>query len=295
MSTTFIKDELELAIKESLEQIVDHFGLDEVGSPYMELHALADGMLDGGAAPRLGAVQVWRPGMDAEHGPAVEKLVHLKFSVKSLTSQWLVAFSSGNSLVPHFSLGLSTRGLSEAACGASGVHVDLISKLPLSSSSEYAQRCYHPLRAARESVLSTLRALPAHGSQLEIGTMQKEAVSPCLLAVQIEEQLEGAAAPLVVGGVQAYLRHWISLHRSPQLQLGSSSAWFAGSADELWRCDQARVRVRIRVRLTLTLPLTLTLTLRALALRAGGARAALLRGDRAAVAPHRPRARPAAG
>ena len=98
--------------------------------------------------------------MDAEHGPAVEKLVHLKFSVKSLTSQWLLAFSSGNSLVPHFSLGLSTRGLSEAACGgASGVHVDLISKLPLSSSSEYAQRCYHPLRAARESVLSTLRAL----------------------------------------------------------------------------------------------------------------------------------------
>ena len=249
MSTTFIKDELELAIKESLEQIVDHFGLDEVGSPYMELHALADGMLDGGAAPRLGAVRVWRPRMDAEHGPAVEKLVHLKFSVKSLTSQWLLAFSSGNSLVPHFSLGLSTRGLSEAACGgASGVHVDLISKLPLSSSSEYAQRCYHPLRAARERVLSTLRALPAHGSQLELGTMQKEAVSPCLLAVQIEEQLEGAAAPLVVGGVQAYLRHWISLHRSPQLQLGSSGAWFAGSADELWRSDQARGRVRIRVR-----------------------------------------------
>ena len=93
--------------------------------------------------------------------------------------------------------------------------------------------------AARESVLSTLRALPAHGSQLEIGTMQKEAVSPCLLAVQIDEQLEGAAAPLVVGGVQAYLRHWISLHRSPQLQLGNSGAWFAGSAEELSRSDQA--------------------------------------------------------
>ena len=32
--STFIKDELELTIKESLEQIVDHFHLDEVGSPF---------------------------------------------------------------------------------------------------------------------------------------------------------------------------------------------------------------------------------------------------------------------
>ena len=239
--STFIKDELELTIKESLEQIVDHFHLDEVGSPYMELHAFADGMLDGGAAPKLGDVRVWHPRADTEDSPTVEKLVHLKFSVKSLTSQWLFAFSSGNSLVPHFSLGLSTSGFSEATCGASGVHVDLISKVPLSvsSSEEYTQRCYHPLRAARDNILSTLSALPTHGSQLEIDTMQKEVVSPYLLAVQIEEQLEGAAAPLVVGGVQAYLRHWTSLHRSPQLQLGASGAWFAGTAEELWRSDQA--------------------------------------------------------
>ena len=171
--STFIRDELELTIKESLEQIVDHFHLDEVGSPYMELHAFADGI---GAAPKLGDARVWHPRADTEDNPAVEKLVHLKFSVKSLTSQWLFAFSSGSSLVPHFSLGLSTRGFSEASCGASGVHVDLISKVPLSSSEEYTQRCYHPLTAARDNILSTLRALPTHGSQLEIDTMQKEVV-----------------------------------------------------------------------------------------------------------------------
>ena len=148
--STFIKDELELTIKESLEQIVDHFHLDEVGSPYMELHAFADGMLDGDAAPKLGDVRVWHPRADTEDNPTVEKLVHLKFSVKSLTSQWLFAFSSGNSLVPHFSLGLSTSGFSEATCGASGVHVDLISKVPLSSSEEYTRHCYQPLTAARD-------------------------------------------------------------------------------------------------------------------------------------------------
>ena len=230
--STFIKDELELAIKESLEQIVDHFHLDEVGSPYMELHAYADGMLDGGAAPKLGDVRVWHPRADTEDSPAVEKLVHLKFSVKSLTSQWLFAFSSGNSLVPHFSLGLSTSGFSDVrrreTCGTSGVHVDLISKVPLSSSEAYTQHCYHPLTTARDNILSTLSALPTHGAegeeaqleqppalaQLEIDTMQRQVASPYLLAVQMEEQLEGAAAPLVVGGVQVYLRHWISLHPS---------------------------------------------------------------------------------
>ena len=218
--STFIKDELELAIKESLEQIVDHFHLDEVGSPYMELHAYADGMLDGGAAPKLGDVRVWHPRADTEDSPAVEKLVHLKFSVKSLTSQWLFAFSSGNSLVPHFSLGLSTSGFSDVrrreTCGTSGVHVDLISKVPLSSSEAYTQHCYQPLTTARDNILSTLSALPTHGAegeeaqleqppalaQLEIDTMQRQVASPYLLAVQMEEQLEGAAAPLVVGGVQ---------------------------------------------------------------------------------------------
>ena len=119
--STFIKDELDFTIKQSLEQIVDHFHLEEVGSPYMELHAFAAGR----PTSKLGDVRVWHPRAGIKESP-VEKLVHLKFSVKKLTSQWLFAFSSGNSLVPHFSLGLSTSGSSEGTCGA---HVDLISKV----------------------------------------------------------------------------------------------------------------------------------------------------------------------
>ena len=54
--------------------------------------------------------------------------------------------------------------------------------------------------------------------------MQREFVSPCLLSVQIEGQLEGAAAPLVVGGVQAYLRQWISLGIGGQIPAGRVDA-----------------------------------------------------------------------
>lgn len=122
--STFIKEELELTIKQSLEQITDQFHLDEVGSPYKELHAVS-ASAPGRVAPRLGEVRVWHPRAGTKDNP-VEKLVLLKISVKQLTSQWLFCFSSGNSLAPHFSLGLSTGGRGEATCG---LHIDLISKV----------------------------------------------------------------------------------------------------------------------------------------------------------------------
>ena len=121
----FLRDELKGTVNECLAMVVDHFSLVEDGSPCMKLHAFSSpgaGSKGIAAGPQLGEVRSWKP-KEGVVSP-IEKVIHLRFSVKKLTSQWLFAFSSSSSLVPHFSLGLSTSGSSDTC----GVHVDLISK-----------------------------------------------------------------------------------------------------------------------------------------------------------------------
>ena len=158
MSASFVQSELERTLKECLALISEQFLLDEVGSPYTDLQAFS---ADESRAVKLGEVRVWVPRAGTKGSP-IEKVVHVKFHVKVLTSQLVFAFTSARSLVPHFSLGVSRSGSSDAC----GVHVDLISKVPLEDASpEYTEQCYHALMAARNNVLSTLSALPNRGAQ----------------------------------------------------------------------------------------------------------------------------------
>ena len=158
MSASFVQSELERTLKECLALISEQFSLDEVGSPYTDLQAFS---ADESRAVKLGEVRVWVPLAGTKDSP-IEKVVHVKFHVKVLTSQLVFAFTSARSLVPHFSLGVSRSGSSDAC----GVHVDLISKVPLEDASpEYTEQCYHALMAARNNVLSTLSALPNRGAQ----------------------------------------------------------------------------------------------------------------------------------
>eukprot|EP00965_Chrysotila_dentata_P191089 6174302-Pleurochrysis_carterae.AAC.2 len=163
---------LSAVITEAASHIVDSFGLVSIGAPYMTLRpcrSLSEGRrakLDDGM---LGKVIVWQP-PPSQVTPLLEKLVLLRLG----SSQWLFAFSSSNSLVPHLFLGLPGGSTSDTGNHQTSERqpvflMDLISKVHFSNTNaEYVDALYGALSAPHTEALFSLKQLELSEKEAEL-------------------------------------------------------------------------------------------------------------------------------
>lgn len=173
-------------------------GLTEVhgadGGPWMRFTSTIDG-------EPCGSVRVM-------HGGPIAELVTISLGAPAmgLDSHMIFAFTSPESLVPHFTLDSV-----QAPAGPPGVpglptgyafHLDLIPRVDLGANLDYLDHCYAPLTEHVAAVANTDGITPAHLDARQLAIM-----STWMLANRATPEAFRTITPRV----DAYLDHWLSL------------------------------------------------------------------------------------
>lgn len=155
----------------------------------------------------VGRLRVWR----GEKGVAKAVYCGLAVPAIGLDSHMLFAFSSEDSLVPHFTLDSVFAGDTFA------FHLDLIPRLELGTHLAYMDAAYEPLTPTFDDVQGRDGLTTAH-----IGPRQKAMMSPWMCVNRATEEAFTKMGP----AVEAYLDHWVSL-----VENGFSDEVVASAAD----------------------------------------------------------------
>lgn len=168
----------------TLNAIVNHFGLAEQGAPYMTL-------LSPMSPAPVGQARVFA-------GGPVHKLVTISLSVPpiGLDSHMIFAFTAPDSPVPHFTLDSVLAGPHFA------FHLDLIPRLDLGANLAYLDAAFHPLTTLFDAARQIDGLTPAHLSPRQYALM-----SPWMLAFRATE----TAFARIDETVRSYLAHWFAL------------------------------------------------------------------------------------
>ncbi len=189
---------------QTLDRIVDHFGLNEVKGE------------DGGAFLKLLAAPFGNaPAGDFrlfDGGDKLSKVVYTGISVEAigLDSHMIFAFTNPDSVVPTFTLdSVYTKmppGLDPNFPEGGDMysfHLDLVQRCDLGCNDPYMQRCYLPLTDTQTGVLETDGVYPA-----QLSPRQRAIMSPWMLAQRTTpEAYESAIFP----AADFYLQHWFDL------------------------------------------------------------------------------------
>lgn len=168
----------------ALDKIVAHFGMNEVGNPYMKLTNAMSPYPHGSCRIFTSA--------------KLHKLVYIGIAVPpiNMDSHMFFAFTSPDSAVPHFTLDSVFAG------GHFAFHLDLIPRVDLGANLAYMNHNFVPLTASFDEAKKIDGLTAAHLSPLQYALM-----SPWMLAYRASE----AAYAQVEPHIDAYLTHWMGL------------------------------------------------------------------------------------
>jgi len=189
---------------QTLDKIVDHFGLVEVtgddDGPFLPLIAAPFGGIP------AGEFRLW------DGGEQLLKVVYTGIAVDAigLDSHMIFAFTKPDSLVPTFTLDSVYTKLPPGmdpnfpdGGDMYAFHLDMIPKCDLGTNHAYMKKCYSPLTEVQADVLA---AEGIHAAQLE--PMQRAIMSPWMLA---QRTTSAAYEETVFPAAGRYLDHWLSL------------------------------------------------------------------------------------
>lgn len=168
----------------TLNTIVDRFGLAEEGSPYLTLHSPMS------PAP-VGELRLFS-------GGPVDRMVYIGLSVPpiGLDSHMIFAFTAPDSPLPHFTLDSVLAGPHFA------FHLDLIPRVDLGANLAYINELFEPLTAVFDATKQIEGLTPAHLSPRQYALM-----SPWMLAYRANE----AAFAQIDEQVSQFLNHWFAI------------------------------------------------------------------------------------
>lgn len=168
----------------TLNAIVDRFGLQEQGAPYLELRSPMS------PAP-VGQVRLFA-------GGPVHKMVYIGLTVPfiGLDSHMIFAFTAPDSPVPHFTLDSVLAGPHFA------FHLDMLPRVDLGANLAYIDEVFQPLTAVFDTAKTIPGLTPAHLSPRQYAIM-----SPWMLAYRATE----AAFAQIDDHVDRYLAHWFHI------------------------------------------------------------------------------------
>lgn len=168
----------------TLNAVIDQFGLTEHGDPHMTL------MSPMSPAP-VGKVRQFS-------GGPIHKMVYIGLSVPpiGLDSHMMFAFTAPDSAVPHFTLDSVKAGPHFA------FHLDLIPRVDLGANLAYINETLQPLTKHFDAAKEIEGLTPAHLSPRQYAIM-----SPWMLANRATEE----AFANIESSVNNYLNHWFGL------------------------------------------------------------------------------------
>ncbi len=168
----------------TLNTIVDRFGLAEEGSPYLTLHSPMS------PAP-VGELRLFS-------GGPVDRMVYIGLPVPpiGLDSHMIFAFTAPDSPLPHFTLDSVLAGPHFA------FHLDLIPRVDLGANLAYINELFEPLTAVFDATKQIEGLTPAHLSPRQYALM-----SPWMLAYRANE----AAFAQIDEQVSQFLNHWFAI------------------------------------------------------------------------------------
>lgn len=168
----------------TLNTIIDRFGLTEQGQPHMNL-------LSPMSPAPVGQVRLFS-------GGPIHKMVYIGLTAPpiGLDSHMMFAFTAPDSPIPHFTLDSVKAGPHFA------FHLDLIPRVDLGANLAYINETLQPLTEHFEAAKEIEGLTPAHLSPRQYAIM-----SPWMLANRATEEAFGN----IKNAVNNYLTHWFGL------------------------------------------------------------------------------------